>query len=110
MDEVAKKTRGKEDISLDELVKLVRWTYQLSYTLAISLDRLDPCLEVLIAAFKKSQVANPVARVEKVYPGDPVHPATMEQVGYGLRVVYPLGLILYDAAGGVVRRACVLCS
>jgi hypothetical protein len=107
LDDVRRKVRVENDLPLDDLVKA---TYQLSYTLGIALDRLDPCLGVLIAAMKTGSGTRPVARVQTIGPGELVDTRTMVPLNYGSRVLYPLGVIAFDGEDRVLSRGRVICS
>jgi hypothetical protein len=97
----------KGDLPFDALVKA---TYQLSYTLAIPLPRLDPGLQVLIEAMQARLAARPVVRVQKIAPGDLVEGRAMVPLNYCPRVLYPMGLITYDREGKVLSPGRVLCA
>jgi hypothetical protein len=101
------KARSQCNIPFDALFKA---TYQLSYTLAIPFDHLEPCLDALIRAMRIAATVQPIARVQKVGPGEPVDMKTMVPLNYGTRVVYPLGVITFDSEGKVLSRARVICS
>jgi len=89
---------------------LVKATYQLSYTLDIPLDRLNPCLDLLIDAMKQQSLPRPMGKAQKIAPGDVVDSRTMLPLNFGPRVAYPLGLTICDQEGKVLSRARVICT
>lgn len=106
--EICQLARGGGNVPFEALIKA---TYQLSYTLDIPLDRLNPCLDLVIDAIKKQQpLPRPIARAQKIAPGDQVDSRTMLPLNFGPRVAYPLGLTLYDPEGKVLSRGRVICS
>lgn len=107
LDDLARKALSGPTLPVDALVK---GTYQAGYTLGIPLPRLDPVLAVLIEAAKAAPSSRPIARVATVAPGDLVEARTMVAVNFGPRVLYPLGVICYDAKDQVLSRARVICA
>lgn len=89
---------------------LVKATYQIGYTFNLSPNRFQSCLAVLVEMLKTRPSEHPIASVRTISPGDLVDARTMIVVGYGPRVLYPLGVIAYDATGNIVTRAQVICS
>jgi hypothetical protein len=103
--DVAQKARAPA-IPFDALIKA---TYQLSSALSIPLDRIEPCLVLLIEAMQTAS-ARPIVRVQRIAPGDLVDTKTMVPLNYGPRVAYPLGVTTFDADGKVLSKARVICS
>jgi hypothetical protein len=106
--ELGRLARSGPPLPVDALVK---GAYQLSYTLDLPLPHVEPCLDELIEALKAASTARRVARVRLIRPGDLVD-ETMQPASYnyGMRVLYPLGVVAYDANGAVLMRARVLCG
>jgi hypothetical protein len=107
LQEVGRLTRSEGNVPFEALLKA---TYQLSYTLDIPLNRLDPCLDLLIDAMKQHPWPSPFAKAQRIAPGDPVDLRTMLPLNFGSRVAYPLGLTIYDQQGKVLSRGRVICA
>lgn len=106
--DIAQRARTGQDGQYEALIKA---TYQVGYTLNIPLTRLDRCLDELVKGLQSVKASRPIVFVQRISPGELVDARTMVPLNYGSHhVVYPMGVVAFDAEGKVVSRARILCS
>lgn len=107
--ELMKEMAGKSGSrSYVDLIRMIRWFYQLDYSVGASpkqRDRVLALLERMLAA----NATQEVGRIERVKIGQRCDPQVMMPVSNGLHVEQPFGFVVYSRAGGLMSKAEVLC-
>ena len=103
---VAQKGAPGKSYPIDAFIKA---TYQIGYTLDIQLTRLDACLRIAIDEMKRDSGPS-IAKIREIAPGELADAQTMVPLVPGQRVLYPLGVIVYDQDNKIVSRGKVLCG
>jgi hypothetical protein len=103
--------RAWRDPSAADPEALVKRLYQLQALLHLPdnalAELLTPVLRHLTAT---TTMGRPIAHAATIARGALVDTATMQPLNMGSRVEQPLGVVLYDAEGRVLRRAKVWCG
>lgn len=85
--------------------------YQLQYTLGLSEQEVEPCLQVMVRLLNgvTDREGRRVNKVRFIRLREPVQHETMWQLNTGTEVRQPLGALLYRDDGSLVQEAKVLC-
>jgi hypothetical protein len=105
MSEMAAKSGSR---SYADLVRMVRWFYQLDYSLVASSQQRDRVL-MLLERLLQANGTQGIGRIERVKSGQRNDPQIMMPVSNGTHVEQPFGFVVYSKDGGLMSRAEVLC-
>ena len=92
-----------------DAIRLVRWFYQLEYSLEASQALGDEVLSLLERAVTDNDGSKKVGRIERVKRGQRCDMETMSPVRSGTHVEQPLGFVVYSPENKVISKAEVLC-
>lgn len=96
--------------SFSELTRLIEMLYQIQITFGLPSTAIDSPLSMMIDRLGKTDSSSStVGRVEKITAGVLLDPSRMTYLTSGTHVSQPLGVIVYDRQGAVLRKARVLC-
>jgi hypothetical protein len=94
-----------EDNKTQNLVQLIKYLYQLQYSLGVTIANVHECLNVIIGRL----IGQSGTQIKLVQEGELVDMTMMFPLNSGSRVRQPLGIVIYDPDGRVVNKAKVLC-
>jgi hypothetical protein len=108
---LAQVERAWRDPAAADAEALVKHLYQLQALLQLPGNALEQLLTpVLRHLTATTTMGRPIAHAATIARGALVDTTTMQPLNMGSRVAQPLGVVLYDAEGRVLRRAKVWCA
>jgi hypothetical protein len=97
--------------SLEHHAARIKAVHQLHHSLDLPDAALDSLLEPLLIDLRAVRFMDrPVARIDRIRPGDLVDRATTWPLNNGARIRHPLGVVVRDAEGRVISKAKAICA
>lgn len=92
--------------SLDQIERLVKGLYQLHATLGIDREEFEQTLQSMVDAWRGRKVEGfTLASARLVRSGERVDRSYMMPISSGSHIETPLGVVLYDERGQILRHA-----